>query len=72
MPSLTGVPIKKIVNIYTIDAEHFGQQAIRIKQIFQQYRCKVAVVDANGLGAGLVDFLVTDQVDPQTGEVLYN
>ncbi len=72
MPSLTGVPIKKIVNIYTIDAEHFGQQAIRIKQIFQQYRCKVAVVDANGLGTGLVDFLVTDQVDPQTGEVLYN
>ena len=72
MPAATGAPLKKIVNIFTIDAEHFGIQALKIKQIFQQFNCKVAVVDGNGLGAGLVDFLVTDQLDPDTGETWYN
>lgn len=32
----------------------------------------MCVVDANGLGAGLVDFLVIDQIDPDTDETLYN
>lgn len=72
MPAATGVPLKKIVNIFTIDAEHFGIQALKIKQIFQQFNCKIAVIDGNGLGSGLVDFLVTDQLDPDTGETWYN
>lgn len=71
-PAPSGAPLKQLVNIYTIDAEHFGIQAIKIKQIFNQYKCKVAVVDGNGLGSGLVDFLVTDQIDVETGETLYN
>lgn len=71
-PAPSGVPLKQLVNIYTIDAEHFGIQALKIKQIFNQYKCRIAVVDGNGLGSGLVDFLVTDQIDPETGETLYN
>ena len=38
--------------------------------LFHKYKCKIAVVDGNGLGAGLVDFLVIDQDDPDTGEPL--
>ena len=30
------------------------------------------VIDANGLGIGLVDFMVKDQIDPETGELLPN
>lgn len=63
---------KKLVAMYTYEEEHFGLQAINIKRLFNAYKCAVAVVDGNGLGIGLVDFLVTDQVDPDTGEMLYN
>lgn len=61
-----------MVNIYTFEEEHFGLQAIKIKRLFNQYRCKVAVVDGNGLGTGLVDFLTMDTYDPDTGETLWN
>lgn len=47
-------------------------QALKLKRLFQQYHCKVAVIDGNGLGAGLVDMLTMDTVDPDTGETLYN
>lgn len=61
---------KKLVNIFTFDCEHFGLQSIKIKQIFLKYKCQAAVIDANGLGAGLIDFMVTDQTDPDTGDDL--
>ena len=32
----------------------------------------MAVIDANGLGIGLVDFMVKDQIDPDSGEILPN
>lgn len=63
--------IKQIVNLYTIDAENFIAQAIKIKHIFNAYKCRAAVVDGNGVGAGLIDLLVVDSTDPETGEVLY-
>lgn len=68
-PSPTGAATKHLVNMYSMEAEHFGIQAINIKKIFSQYDCKIAVVDGNGLGAGLVDFLVMETTDPETGEV---
>ena len=71
-PAPIGLPVKEIVNLYSFDEEHFGLQAIKIKRIFRDYKCRVAVVDGNGLGIGLVDFLVMDQFDPDTGEQLGN
>lgn len=71
-PQPTGVAAKQIVNIYTFEEDHFGMQAIKIKRLFNQYKCNIAVVDGNGVGAGLVDFLVTDQEDYDTGETLWN
>ena len=72
-PTLNGkIPYKKIVNIFSFDEEHFGMQAIKLKRLFNLYKCKIAVVDANGLGAGLVDMLTMDTYDPDTGETLYN
>lgn len=71
-PSVTGLDTKQIVNIFTFDEDHFGLQAIKIKRLFRDFKCQMCVVDGNGLGAGLVDFLITDQEDPDTGEPLYN
>lgn len=48
-PAPTGVQQKHIVNIYSYETEHFGLQSIKIKRLFHKYKCKIAVVDGNGL-----------------------
>ena len=48
-PAPTGVSQKHVVNLYSYEAEHFGLQSIKIKQLFHQYHCRIAVIDANGL-----------------------
>lgn len=63
--------VKQLVNIFTIEAENFILQAIKLKRLFNQFQCSCAVVDGNGVGAGLIDLLVVDANDPDTGEVLY-
>lgn len=71
-PQAQGSSLKTLVNIYTWEAEHFGLQAINIKKLFYKYKARAVAIDANGLGAGLVDFMVTDQIDPDTGDILPN
>jgi hypothetical protein len=71
-PGAGDIPRKRVVNIYSFDEEHFGMQALKIKRLFEQYKCRVAVIDGNGLGAGLVDMLTMDTTDPDTGELLPN
>ena len=66
----SGHLLKQLVNIYTIDGENFIIQARKIKQIFNRFKCRAAVVDGNGVGAGLVDLLVVDDTDPETDEFL--
>lgn len=69
-PQPGGNSIKSIVNIYTYDSEHFEDQAINLKKLFFKYHARVLAIDANGLGAGLVDFMVKSQVDPDTNDTL--
>ena len=71
-PQVQGSALKSLVNIYTYDAEHFEAQAINLKRLFYKYKARQVVIDANGLGVGLVDFMVLDQTDPETGEFLPN
>lgn len=69
-PQPQGASLKSLVNIYTWEEEHFETQAINIKRLYYKYRARSAVIDANGLGVGLVDFMVLDQVDPESGDLL--
>jgi hypothetical protein len=71
-PQAQGSSIKTLVNIYSLEAEHFGIQAINLKKLYYKYKAKAIAIDANGLGIGLVDFMVTDQIDPETGDILPN
>ena len=64
-----GQSLKKLVNIYTLADEHLGDQALKIKKLFYKYKAKRIVIDANGLGAGLVDYMVKPSLDPDTGEM---
>lgn len=69
-PQVQGASLKTLVNIYTIDAEDFETQAIKIKNLYYQYKAKVIAIDGNGLGVGLIDFMTKAQIDPETGEEL--
>lgn len=68
IPQATGPAIKSLVNIFTMDDEHFEDQAIKIKKIFYSYKAKRVVIDGNGLGAGLMDYMVKSQTDSDTEE----
>ena len=69
-PQPQGSSIKSIVNLYSYEAEHFEEQAIHIKKLYYKYHARCLAVDANGLGAGFVDFMVKAQVDPETNDTL--
>ena len=69
-PQIQGSAIKSLVNIYTYEAEHFETQAIYIKRLFYRYKARCCAIDANGLGVGLVDYMVKSQIDPEAGETL--
>lgn len=50
--------------------EHFEDQAIFLKRLYYKYNANRIVIDGNGNGAGLVDYMVKPQIESQTGEVL--
>ena len=69
-PQPQGSAIKSLVNIFTLTDEHFEDQAIKLKSLYYKYNARRIVIDANGLGVGLVDFMVKPQVNPDTLEVM--
>lgn len=71
-PQAQGTALKTLVNLYSWDEEHFEAQAINIKRLYYKYKARTVAIDANGLGIGLIDFMVKDQIDPETGELLPN
>jgi hypothetical protein len=69
-PQVQGTSLKSLVMLYSYEDEHFENQAIYLKRLFYKYKARTLVLDANGLGIGLVDYMVKAQVDPESGEVL--
>lgn len=69
-PQAQGTSLKSVVNIYTYDEEHFETQAINLKKLYYKYKARKLVIDGNGLGIGLLDYMVKGQVDPETGDFL--
>lgn len=67
-PQSMGPAIKSLVNIYTISDAHFEDQAKKLKSLYYKYKARRLVIDANGLGIGLVDYMVKSQNDNITGE----
>lgn len=69
-PQIQGAALKTIVNLYSWETEDFEKQAINIKKLYYKFHARICAIDANGLGAGLVDFMTKAQIDPETGEEL--
>ena len=68
VPQSMGPAFKSLVNIYTFSDEHFEDQAIKIKELYYKYKARRVVIDANGLGIGLVDYMVKSQINSETGD----
>ena len=69
-PQPQGPSLKSLVNIYTLQDEHFGDQALMLKKLYYKYGAKRLVIDGNGLGIGLIDYMVKPSIDPETGDIL--
>lgn len=54
---------KRLVYSTSFHDAHFANQSIEIKKLKELYQPKEIVIDGTGLGVGLLDFLVMDQVD---------
>lgn len=67
---MTGNSLKTLVNIYSLTDEHFEDQAIALKKLFYKYKAQRLIIDGNGLGIGLIDYMVKSQIDKDTNEVL--
>lgn len=68
-PQPQGVSLKQLVNIFTLSDEHFEDQCIKVKKLFYKFKAKRLIMDGNGLGIGLLDYLVKPQIDPDTNEL---
>ncbi len=68
-PQVQGAANKTLVNLYSYDAEHFETQCIHIKHLFYKYKPRRIAIDGNGLGVGLIDYLIKAQ-DTDDGQFL--
>ena len=68
-PQAQGPDHKAVVNLFSYEAEHFQEQSIHIKHLYFKYKAKCVAIDANGLGIGLVDYLIKPQ-ETEDGQYL--
>lgn len=76
LPNINGF-VKKLVNLEVFPSKlHFEHQAARIKEMVEAYKPREVVIDGNGLGVGLMDYMiqynqhdVTRQVYPPLGSM---
>lgn len=60
-PRGNGTYIKHLVNVHTYRGNmHFEDQSIYIKELVEKFNASMVCVDGNGLGRGLVDYLVKE------------
>ena len=68
-PQAQGPAVKSLVNIYTMSDEHFEDQAIKLKKLYYKHKARTLVIDGNGLGIGLIDYMIKSQTD-ENGDFL--
>lgn len=70
IPQTGTISTKHAVAIYSFENMHFEEQAVEVKLLYNKYKPKQVVIDANGIGAGLVDYLIKSQIDVRTNQFL--
>lgn len=49
---------------------HMGDQALALKKLYYKYKARRLVIDGNGIGITLIDYMVKPSIDPDTGDIL--
>ena len=65
IPRGNGTFFKQLVNVHTYNGRmHFEDQSIYIKELVEKFQASMVVIDGNGLGRGLLDYLVKEDRYP--------
>ena len=68
-PTKSGRYLNNIVYTENYEGAHTEDQALIIRKMFEEYDCDYIAIDARGVGWGVVDLLLRDQVDYATGQI---
>lgn len=61
--------IGNIVYLENIEGANTSELALRIRKLFDMYKCTDIAIDCQSIGMGTYDLLIQDMVDPTTGEL---
>jgi len=62
-PRSDGNFVKEVVNLFSMEGQHDTWQAKFLKQKVKEFKARILIVDANGIGSGVVDQLVLNLDD---------
>ena len=68
-PTMSGRYLSNIVYTTNFEGVHTEDQALTIRKMFEEFDCDYLVIDARGIGFGIVDLLLRDQVDAISGQI---
>lgn len=69
IPTTNNQYIRSVLFITTLDGGHTFDQALEARRLFDDFDCDYIVVDTNGVGIGVYDNLVIEQVDDERNTV---
>jgi len=65
IPRGNGTYFKQLINVHTYRGNmHFEEQSMYIKELVEIFNASMVVIDGNGLGRGLLDYLVKEDKYP--------
>ena len=59
--------IREVIYIETMNGAHLQDQAIRLRQLFDDFDCDYVIVDCLGVGLGVYEILTRDLIDEERG-----
>ena len=62
---------KKVIYLENFDGKHGKLQALKVRQLEKQLEIDYIAIDKNGVGNGILDYLLEDITDEKTGEIYY-
>ncbi len=68
MPLSNGRYVKNIVYTENNEGMRTDAQALTIRKLFNEYDCDYLVIDGRGVGLPIIDLLMSDIYDPESGE----
>lgn len=69
LPTKAGRYINNIIYTETNEGFHTEAEALRIRQLYEEYDCDYIVLDTKNVGLSVYDTLARDISDPETGEI---